>query len=311
MTIKDQDLPEIQGSALANIVGEENANEIEYQIEQLKSPLQIVIPESVDECMDRVVFLANRQFTDAAEAGYILMNVKQQVSHGEYLALLEQRGIHKRTAQRSIAISKMLSGLPKSKSDKLSLLNLNQHQLAELTKVPLESLCELDDDDFDVLAETKGKDIREQVQKLTERTDALEESNASLINELENERLRKAPDQLYGIPTLCAHVRRETFAHSSVVNESLEQNIAEVEALLQQRDLDLDARIGAGQSVYHLWLGVQQRINKMLQSVVNEFGEEHFIGAESLPVYSEDEWQDAQANREFMLSQFAARKGGQ
>nr|MDC2855417.1 hypothetical protein [Ningiella sp. W23] len=101
---------------LVDVVGKENANEIEHQLQKLKTPLNIVMPQSVAECMDRVVFLANRQFTDAAEAGFILLNVKEQVSHGEFLTLLEERGIHKRTAQRSIAISKMLSALPKAKA---------------------------------------------------------------------------------------------------------------------------------------------------------------------------------------------------
>ncbi len=84
---------------LTQLVGEENANEIEHQLQKLKTPLNIVMPQSVAECMDRVVFLANRQFTDAAEAGFILLNVKDQVPHGEFITLLEQRGIHQRSAR--------------------------------------------------------------------------------------------------------------------------------------------------------------------------------------------------------------------
>ncbi|KPZ65680.1 hypothetical protein AN392_01228 [Pseudoalteromonas sp. P1-16-1b] len=292
---------------LVDVVGKENANEIEHQLQKLKTPLNIVMPQSVAECMDRVVFLANRQFTDAAEAGFILLNVKEQVSHGEFLALLEERGIHKRTAQRSIAISKMLSALPKGKSDKLSLLNMSQHQLSELTKVPLESIAQLDDDDLDVLAETSGKEIRAQVQKLTERTQELEESTASLINALETERLTKAPKQMYELPMLVAQVRQKSFAHNAVVNESLEEFIAMTEQLCNARDLDLNHRIGAAQTTWHLWLGIQQRITHMLNRLSGEFGPEHLAGAERIPQFAEDEWQDAQANREYMLAMFNDR----
>lgn len=289
---------------LQSIVGEENASEIEHQLQKLKTPLNIVMPQSVAECMDRVVFLANRQFTDAAEAGFILLNVKEQVSHGEFLILLEERGIHKRTAQRSIAISKMISALPKGKSDKLSLLNMSQHQLSELTKVPLESIAQLDDDDLDVLAETSGKEIRAQVQKLTERTQELEESTATLINALENERLTKAPTQMYQLPMLVAQVRQKAFAHNAVVNESLEEFIAMAEQLCNARDLDLNHRIGAAQTTWHLFLAVQQRITHMLNRLSGEFGPEHLTGADCIPQFAEDEWQDAQANREYMLAMF-------
>lgn len=292
---------------LVDVVGKENANEIEHQLQKLKTPLNIVMPQSVAECMDRVVFLANRQFTDAAEAGFILLNVKDQVPHGEFIALLEQRGIHQRSARRSIAIAKMISSLPKSKTDKLSVLNLNQHQLSELTKVPLESIAQLDDDDLDVLAETSGKEIRAQVQKLTERTQDLEEQTATLINALETERLTKAPKQMYELPMLVAQVRQKSFAHNAVVNESLEEFIAMAEQLCNARDLDLNHRIGAAQTTWHLWLAVQQRITHMLNRLSGEFGPEHLAGAECIPQFAQDEWQDAQANREYMLAMFNDR----
>ena len=292
---------------LVDVVGKENANEIEHQLQKLKTPLNIVMPQSVAECMDRVVFLANRQFTDAAEAGFILLNVKQQVEHGEFKQLLENASIHYRTAARSMAIAKMLSSLPKAKSDKLSLLNMSQHQLSELTKVPLESIAQLDDDDLDVLAETSGKEIRAQVQKLTERTQELEESTATLINALETERLTKAPKQMYELPMLVAQVRQKSFAHNAVVNESLEEFIAMVEQLCNTRDLDLNHRIGAAQTTWHLWLGIQQRITHMLNRLSGEFGPEHLAGAECIPQFAEDEWQDAQANREYMLAMFNDR----
>jgi len=292
---------------LVDVVGKENASEIEHQLQKLKTPLNIVMPKSVAECMDRVVFLANRQFTDAAEAGFILLNVKDQVPHGEFITLLEQRGIHQRSARRSIAIAKMISSLPKSKTDKLSVLNLNQHQLSELTKVPLESIAQLDDEDLDVLAETSGKEIRAQVQKLTERTQELEESTATLINALETERLTKAPKQMYELPMLVAQVRQKSFAHSAVVNESLEEFIAMAEQLCNTRDLDLNHRIGAAQTTWHLWLGIQQRITHMLNRLSGEFGPEHLAGAECIPQFAEDEWQDAQANREYMLAMFNDR----
>ncbi|MEC4091874.1 hypothetical protein, partial [Pseudoalteromonas rubra] len=176
---------------LIEAIGEESADEIVHQLTQQTAALNIVMPETVADCMNRVTFLANRQFTDAAEMGFILLNVKAQVPHGQYTSLLKDKGIHVRLARRAVAVAKMLLALPKGKTDKLSVLNMNQHQLSELSAIPIETLKELDDEDYEVLAETSGNAIKKQVAELLEKKSELEDSQAELINELEQERLRK------------------------------------------------------------------------------------------------------------------------
>ena len=80
-----------------------------------------------------------------------------------------------------------------------------------------------------------------------------------------------------------------------------------VEQLCTSRDLDQNHRIGGAQTTWHLWLGIQQRINHMLDRLTEEFGSENLVGAEQIPHFAEDEWQDAQANREYMLAMFNDR----
>ncbi|MEC4091818.1 hypothetical protein VSO74_24625, partial [Pseudoalteromonas rubra] len=178
-------------SEITSIVGEESAEEILHLVKRHTSVLNIVVPTTIEECMDRVTFLVDRQFCDAAEMGFILLHVKHKAKHGEFSKLLEKRNVKERTARRAMAIAKMLMALPESKTAKLAVLNLNQTQLAELSSVPIETLKELDDEDYEVLAETSGNAIKKQVAELLEKKSELEDSQAELINELEQERLRK------------------------------------------------------------------------------------------------------------------------
>ena len=206
-----------------------------------------------------------------------------------------------------MAVSKMFLALPESKVQTSALLNMNKSKLIEMARLPVETVESLDDDDLDTLNDLSVREFRKEIRKLKDKHTELEEQTATLINALETERLTKAPKQMYELPMLVAQVRQKSFAHSAVVNESLEEFIAMAEQLCNTRDLDLNHRIGAAQTTWHLWLGIQQRITHMLNRLSGEFGPEHLAGAECIPQFAEDEWQDAQANREYMLAMFNDR----
>ena len=176
-----------------------------------------------------------------------------------------------------------------------------------MERLPVETVESLDDDDLETLNDLSVREFRKEIRKLKNKHTELQEQTTTLINALETERLTKAPKQMYELPMLVAQVRQKSFAHNVVVNESLEEFIAMAEQLCNARDLDLNHRIGAAQTTWHLWLAVQQRITHMLNRLSGEFGPEHLAGAECIPQFAEDEWQDAQANREYMLAMFNDR----
>ncbi|MBQ4864400.1 hypothetical protein J8L98_22160 [Pseudoalteromonas sp. MMG013] len=288
---------------LTAMVGEESAEELLSHIEGNTLPINIIMPDSIDDCMDRATFLANRQFSDAAEMGFILLHVKAQVQHGRFIQLLDERGIHRRSAQRTIAVAKMLVSLPKSKSDKLSLLNMNQHQLSELTKVPIETLKELDDQDYEVLAETAGSSIKQQVAELLESKTDLEDTLAHTINELENERLRKAPTSRFDMPIFISEIRKDAIVHTELLNEALQQAQAGVRQLCELRTLDLNDRISAAQVVHHSYASIYMQIGTMLSQLHMEFGEQ-VQGIGNLPQFDDAEWQYVDTERERLLESF-------
>ncbi|USE71506.1 hypothetical protein CTT31_20690 [Pseudoalteromonas maricaloris] len=293
---------------LAAMVGDESAEEIMHQVSKHTSALNIVMPETVEDCMARITFLANRQFTDAAEMGFILLNVKAQVPHGKLKDLIADRGIHYRSAARAMAVAKMLIMLPKSKSDKLSLLNMSQHQLSELTKVPIETLKELDDEDYEVLAETSGSAIKKQVAELIDKKSELEDTLAHTINELEHERLRKVPTTRFDMPVFVSEIRKDAICTTELLNDALQQAQAGVTQLVEFRSLDLPARIAAAQVVHHAYASIYTQIGTMLSQLHMEFGE-YVQGIENLPKFDDAEWQYVDTERERLLESFRLSKG--
>ncbi|MCG9708358.1 hypothetical protein L1D46_06020 [Pseudoalteromonas sp. Isolate3] len=301
MTIKDQDPSEIQ------VFSAEEQQQLTAKIEKMAGHIQLVMPDSVDEAWQLVVRMEEQALIDTAKRGLLYMSIKLHLGFGEFERKLRDNSIAPRTAQEAITVAKMFLALPDSKTRTSALLNMNKSKLIEMARLPVETVEALDEDDLETLNELSVREFRKEIKKLKEKHTELEEQTATLINALENERLTKAPKQRYELPILVAQVRQNAFAHSAIVNESLEEFITMVEQLCTSRDLDQNHRIGGAQTTWHLWLGIQQRINHMLNRLTEEFGSENLVGAEQIPHFAEDEWQDAQANREYMLAMFNDR----
>jgi len=285
----------------------EEHKQLTGKIEKMAGQIQLVIPATVEEAWQEVVRIGERILVDTAKHGLLLLSIKVNTAHGEFTSQIKNLGIGERNARNSIAVAKMFLALPESKRQTSAVLNMNKSKLIEMARLPVETVESLDDDDLETLNDLSVREFRKEIRKLKDKHTDLEEQTATLINALETERLTKAPKQMYELPMLVAQVRQKSFAHNAVVNESLEEFIAMVEQLCNTRDLDLNHRIGAAQTTWHLWLGIQQRITHMLNRLSGEFGPEHLAGAECIPQFAEDEWQDAQANREYMLAMFNDR----
>lgn len=285
----------------------EEQQQLLSKIEKVAGQIQLVIPETIEEAWSVVMSLEEQAIVNTAKRGFLYMAIKTETEHGSFIRSLKERGISASSAKDAITVAKMLMALPDTKRQTLGVLNMNKSKLIEMARLPVETVEALDEDDLETLNELSVREFRKEIKKLKEKHTELEEQTATLINALENERLTKAPKQRYELPILVAQVRQNAFAHSAIVNESLEEFITMVEQLCTSRDLDQNHRIGGAQTTWHLWLGIQQRINHMLNRLTEEFGSENLVGAEQIPHFAEDEWQDAQANREYMLAMFNDR----
>lgn len=289
------------------IFSPEEQQQLAAKIEKMAGHIQLVMPDSVDEAWQQVIRMEEQALVDTAKRGLLYLSIKMHLGHGEFEQKLRANGVAPRSAQSSIAVAKMFLALPESKAPTSALLNMNKSKLIEMARLPVETVEALDEDDLETLNDLSVREFRKEIRKLKEKHTELEEQTATLINALETERLVKAPKQMYELPMLVAQVRQCAYSHSAIVNESLEEFIGMVEQLCTSRDLDPNHRIGGAQTTWHLWLGIQQRIGHMLNRLTDEFGEENLTGAEQIPHFAEDEWQDAQANREYMLAMFNDR----
>ncbi|GGF00706.1 hypothetical protein [Pseudoalteromonas gelatinilytica] len=289
------------------IFSPEEQQQLAAKIEKMAGHIQLVMPDSVDEAWQQVIRMEEQALVDTAKRGLLYLSIKMHLGHGEFEQKLRANGVAPRSAQSSIAVAKMFLALPESKAPTSALLNMNKSKLIEMARLPVETVEALDEDDLETLNDLSVREFRKEIRKLKEKHTELEEQTATLINALETERLVKAPKQMYELPMLVAQVRQRAYSHSAIVNESLEEFIGMVEQLCTSRDLDPNHRIGGAQTTWHLWLGIQQRIGHMLNRLTDEFGAENLTGAEQIPHFAEDEWQDAQANREYMLAVFNDR----
>ncbi|KZW99470.1 hypothetical protein JL49_17090 [Pseudoalteromonas luteoviolacea] len=297
----------MRNQELAELVNDQSQDEINHQIAQIESPLNIVMPNTIEECMDRVVHLANRQFCDAAEMGFILLQVKSETEHGMFYSLLNERKIHKRTAQRAMAVAKMLQALPKRKCDTVSLLNFSQKQLTELTKVPIETLKELDDEDYEVLAETSSNAIKQQVADLMKERDDLQIAAAQAINDLQHEKLRKVPQVRFDMHVFISEIRKDAICNTELLNEALVNTITQITQLCDNRQLDFDSRVSAAQVLHHTWAAIYTQIGTALERLSGEFAG-HIEGIEHLPKFTKAEWQYVETERNRLLEQFLLNK---
>jgi len=289
------------------IFSPEEQQQLTSKIEKMAGHIQLVMPDSVDEAWQLVVRMEEQALIDTAKRGLLYLSIKMHLGHGEFEHKLKGYGIAIRNTQNCIAVAKMFLALPDSKTQTSALLNMNKSKLIEMARLPVETVEALDEDDLETLNDLSVREFRKEIRKLKEKHTELEEQTATLINALETERLVKAPKQMYELPMLVAQVRQRAYSHSAIVNESLEEFIGLVEQLCTSRDLDPNHRIGGAQTTWHLWLGIQQRIGHMLNRLTDEFGADNLTGAEQIPHFAEDEWQDAQANREYMLAMFNDR----
>lgn len=289
------------------IFSPEEQQQLTAKIEKMAGHIQLVMPDSVDEAWQLVVRMEEQALVDTAKRGLLYMSIKMHVGHGDFEHKLNEYCIAPRSARSCIAVAKMFLALPESKRLTSAVLNMNKSKLIEMARLPVETVEALDEDDLETLNDLSVREFRKEIRKLKEKHTELEEQTATLINALETERLVKAPKQMYELPMLVAQVRQRAYSHSAIVNESLEEFIGLAEQLCTSRDLDPNHRIGGAQTTWHLWLGIQQRIGQMLNRLTDEFGAENLTGAEQIPHFSEDEWQDAQANREYMLAMFNDR----
>lgn len=273
------------------------------RLEALATQVQLIFPDSAEEAMEEVVRLEEKKQLASLKQGLLLLQVKSQCSHGEFERRLIESGLSLRIARDCLSIAKMFLALPPSKVTAPSLLGMTHTCLREMSKLPIQILDKLDDEALEGLSELSSRELAKEVKRLRLEKAEAEEHAAAAINQMNLLQLKTQSTDVQGWPKLIGTIRQNALGQSSVASEFVEKAFVDVNELVNARQFTVEQRLAAAQTIWHTWLAVEQRLAQMLQTMSDEFGDA-LIGAERLPTYSLQEWQNAMANRDYMLAMY-------
>jgi hypothetical protein len=277
------------------------------RLEALATQVQLIFPDSAEEAMEEVVRLEEKKQLASLKQGLLLLQVKSQCSHGEFKQKLVDRCFPYDTAKQCMSIARMFIALPEAKGAARHLLNMNHTQLREMAKLPIQVLDQLDEEAIEGLSDLSSRELAKEVKRLRVEKAEAEERAAAAINQMNLAQLTKSTD-VQGWPKLIGTIRQNALGQSSVASEFVEKAFVDVNELINARQFTPEQRLAAAQTVWHSWMAVEMRLNQMLQNLFGEFNS-NLAGAEHLPAFSHQEWQNAIANREYMLAMYEMQRG--
>lgn len=175
--------------------------------------LGIVLSGALDERISRAIYAFNNATRYAVEAGYLLLSVKAEVEHGQFVTGIEELGLSKQRASELMRMAKFATTLPEDRR-------------AEMLMLPKSKVLELAGADAavieDLLADADGADLNAlSVRELRQRIRELEAAQTDTSVQLDTvtaerdglakklkKRARDAEDH-EGTPIVIADIRAE------------------------------------------------------------------------------------------------------
>jgi hypothetical protein len=273
------------------------------------------------------------------KAGLAYKALKEQLPHGEFDSELKKRGIQVRIAQQRIAVADLILNCPalntKTSSHLLSddsnrrtsadleidenitLESFSFSQLNELTRLPEEKIKSLQPEELQELSKMPVRALKTAVKQMNldfESESKLEAQNANLkkqleelqiqhadaINEMNREKIAKAPEKIYGLLPLVAMIRQEAPSVSQQIHEHGLTAVNLVERLIAP-NLDYVQAKMAAQALYHFIAAPYKQIGLAINRLEEHFGDDLTGIDAELPTYSEAEWEEAENKRQTII----------
>lgn len=277
------------------------------QIKGAGQAINIRIPDTTDQAWAMATSLENEAAINMAKRGILYLWLKEQLPHGAFNKELEERGIAQRTARDAMSVAQMLAGLPKPALNKLA--PLAGSKLIELARLPIEALeemenqGELDDIDRMPVRDLKAHLRRERLarEKAENRYTALHKAQkkAQTLAALEDD------EQWHEVTRT---IRRDADAlaeQASLAADGIEHLIG----MLGDPKLDLDAanQNAAITTLYHQTRAPFAKLWRLLDEMQKTFGDVIAMDDSALPLFSEQEAEQALATRALLLGEHRAR----
>lgn len=260
------------------------------------------------------------------KAGLAYKALKEQLPHGEFEKELKARGIAERTARKRISVADFVLNCPALNrptsadleiNEVISLESFSFSQLNELTSLPEEKIKSLQPEELQELSKMPVRALKTAVKQINldfESESKLEAQNANLkrqleelhiqhadaINEMNREKIAKAPEKIYGLLPLVAMIRQEAPSVSQQLHEHGLSAVNLVERLIAP-NLDYEQAKMAAQALYHFLAAPYKHIGVAINRLEEHFGDDLTGVDAELPTYSQAEWEAAEDKRQTII----------
>lgn len=278
--------------------------------EQLKGTgqaINIQIPDTADQAWSMAISLENEAAINMAKRGILYLWLKEQLPHGAFEKELEDRGIAQRTARDAMSVAQMLAGLPKPTLNKLA--PLAGSKLIELARVPIETLEEMDDKgELDDIDRMPVRDLKSHLRRERMAREKAENRYTALQKAQKKAQTLAALEDDEQWHELTRTFRRESDAlaeQGSLAADGMEHLLS----LLGDPKFDLDAanQNAAITTLYHQARAPFAKLWRLLDEMQKHFGDVIAMDDSALPLFSEQEAEQALATRSLLLGEHRAR----
>lgn len=225
------------------------------QITDFAVQIGVELHGSLDERADAAALHMNRSQRHALAAGVLLLSIKADCKHGEFMGLVAQRGFAHRTAQNAMAYAQFMLGRPAD--ERLRLIEIPRSKLMEIASADPEVIQTLLEDGGESIDALSVRALRQRITELEAATTDLTVQRDTA--EAEAEGLRKKvkrglPERQDQVPLVVADLRAEIMAlgkKASLALDSFSGLASELMALVGTDAAhdwaDATVRLGASQ----------------------------------------------------------------
>lgn len=165
---------------------------------------------SVDERANQAAEHMNRSQRHMLAAGLLLASIKAECEHGQFTALVEERGFEERAARRAMQYAHFVCSRPEA--ERLRLIELPRSKVMEIAGADpavVQALLEDGAEDIDTLSVRKLRDRIRELEEQTTDLGAQRDAAEAEVTGLQKKLKRGLPDREDEIPHAVADVRQE------------------------------------------------------------------------------------------------------
>lgn len=238
---------------------------------QFAAQLSVDMGGSMEDRADSAVMYMNRSHRNLLAAGLLLCSIKQEAGHGQFGALLKQRGFEERAARRAMQYATFM--VQRHEDDRAGLMKLPKQKVALLANADPEVVDELLEDGAEAISRMTVRELRDALKGMKGEVVAKEYALKDALAKAERaeRKLRGLDERPDGLPHVLAAVREEVMAHAGAAQEGVTALAEEVRGLLK---LDIGADSDAlVMDSYRLALGHLGMLAMQVNGLIGELAQ--------------------------------------